>query len=491
MSSDQELEERRICNDCVAEAFLVKRIDDEGKDADCDYCGVEGATISMSELADRTCRAISEHFYRTADQPDAWQEMRQRDKEDDYNWNREGQPILDLIQEIVETDVDIASDIRTILDERDGFVDPSDDYGESPFDADACYEGRGPNSGYWQSEWDRLTRSLQSEARFFNKAAVRHLHDIFAGVASYRTGDSNPLVIAAGPGTMHTAFFRARTFQTEKELLAALKRPDLELGPPPEHAARAGRMNARGISVFYGSSNIETAMGEVRPPVGSHVLCGRFDVIRPLRLLNLKALDTVTVSGSVFDPEYAHQRGWAQFLKTLGDLMVRPVMPEAEHNDYLATQAVAEYLASSDELEVDGILFPSVQRGADREDLNVVLFRKASHVEALQIPPGTQIDSRSGEDTDEGWEIGFSVIESRPVPAVRIEGVATREIPKTSFDEAVMSFDDGRGLQSDRIETLRVCCESLQVHIVKAVRVEHEAHAVRRQIWNEGTASDF
>lgn len=31
MSSDQELEERRICNDCVAEAFLVKRIDDEGE----------------------------------------------------------------------------------------------------------------------------------------------------------------------------------------------------------------------------------------------------------------------------------------------------------------------------------------------------------------------------------------------------------------------------------------------------------------------------
>jgi hypothetical protein len=90
-------------------------------------------------------------------------------------------------------------------------------------------------------------------------------------------------------------------------------------------------MNARGISVFYGSSNIETAMGEVRPPVGSHVLCGRFDVIRPLRLLNLKALDTVTVSGSVFDPEYAASTGMAQFLKTLGDLMVRPVMPEAEH----------------------------------------------------------------------------------------------------------------------------------------------------------------
>lgn len=31
MSSDQELEERRVCGDCVAEAFLAKLIDDEGE----------------------------------------------------------------------------------------------------------------------------------------------------------------------------------------------------------------------------------------------------------------------------------------------------------------------------------------------------------------------------------------------------------------------------------------------------------------------------
>lgn len=491
MSSDQELEESRICGDCVAEAFLVKRIDDEGEHADCDYCGVEGATISMSELADCTSKAISEHFYLTPDQPDAWEEMLIRDRESHYSWYREGQPVLELIQEIVGTRPEIAADLREILDEREGFFDPSDSWEESPFATTAHYEFRGPNSDYWQSEWDRLRRTLQSEARFFNQAAVKHLREIFGGVAAYRHGDSNPLIIAAGPETSHPAFFRARVFQNEKELLAALKRPDLELGPPPEHAARAGRMNARGISVFYGSSNVETAMGEVRPPVGSHVLCGRFDVIRPLRLLNLNALGAVTVTGSVFDPEYAHQRGWAQFLSILGKLMIRPVMPEAEHNDYLATQAIADYLASSDELQVDGILFPSVQRGADREDLNVVLFRKASTVEELPIPTGTKIESRLGEDAEDGWEIGFSVIESRPAPEVRTEAATTREPPKSSFDEALMPIHDGKRLHSDRVETLRVCCDSLKVHVIKAVRIEHEAHAVSRHIWYEGAASDF
>lgn len=122
------------------------------------------------------------------------------------------------------------------------------------------------------------------------------------------TDNSNPLIIAAGPETAHAAFFRARVFQNEKELLSALKKPDLELGPPPASASRAGRMNARGISVFYGATNIETAISEVHPPVGSQILIGRFDIIRPIRLLDLNALSTVRVSGSIFDPDYAHLR---------------------------------------------------------------------------------------------------------------------------------------------------------------------------------------
>jgi len=145
MSNDQELEERRICADCVGEAFLVKLIDDKGESTDCDYCGGDGATISMSELADRTGKAISQHFYLTSDQPDAWEDMLMRDKESTYEWYREGQPVLDLIQEIVGTSTEIAADIREILDEWEGFVDPSDSWEESPFAESAQYESQGPN----------------------------------------------------------------------------------------------------------------------------------------------------------------------------------------------------------------------------------------------------------------------------------------------------------------------------------------------------------
>lgn len=494
MSSDQELEERRICGTCIGEVFLVNLIDTTGKAETCDYCEVDAATITMGELADWTGQAIDEHFYRTSDQPDAWEEMLLRDKESTYEWEREGQPILDLLQEILVTSTEVAEDVRQILNDRDGYLDPHDDWSESSFVESAHYEANGPNSDYWLNNWNKLTRSLQSEARFFNRAAIKHLREIFAGVASYRVNDRNRLIIDAGPGTDYQAFFRGRVFQSQTELLTAMKRPDLELGPPPENAARAGRMNARGISVFYGATDVGTVLSEVRPPVGSQVLTGRFDIIRPIRLLDLNALNAVTVDGSIFDPEYAKRRGWAQFLSTFRSLMVQPVMPDTEHSDYLATQAVADFLASSDEIHIDGILFPSVQNGVDVQGLNVVLFHKASTVETLPIPEGTHIEARAGLHSEEGWEVDYSVIEFRPISGSRPIYASPRGWPKLASVEGHPSPDISKP-KSGRAETLRVCCESLQVHQIQAVRIVHEAHSVSRHILSDdasgSSSNDF
>jgi hypothetical protein len=73
-------------------------------------------------------------------------------------------------------------------------------------------------------------------------------------------------------------------------------------------------MNARGISVFYGAVSAEVALAEVRPVVGSRVVTTRFLLSRPIRLLDLEALQSVTVAGSVFDPTYIEQLEKAHFL---------------------------------------------------------------------------------------------------------------------------------------------------------------------------------
>ncbi|EPK4900566.1 RES domain-containing protein [Klebsiella pneumoniae] len=67
-------------------------------------------------------------------------------------------------------------------------------------------------------------------------------------------------------------------------------------------------MSARGISIFYGASSAETANSEIRPPVGFNVVCAKFILIRPLRLMNLLELEHVWGSGSMLYPDFIRKR---------------------------------------------------------------------------------------------------------------------------------------------------------------------------------------
>jgi hypothetical protein len=72
--------------------------------------------------------------------------------------------------------------------------------------------------------------------------------------------------VRRGPGTSVSALFRARVFQTEDQLVKALEKPEVSIGPPPTALVPAGRMNAAGIQVIYGATEEVVALAEVRPP---------------------------------------------------------------------------------------------------------------------------------------------------------------------------------------------------------------------------------
>ena len=152
-----------------------------------------------------------------------------------------------------------------------------------------------------------------------------------------------------------SVFYRARAFQSSALLEEALRRPDIGLGSPPSHLAIAGRMNARGISVFYGALDANVAVAEIRPPVGSRVMVGEFNIARPLKLLDVEALQSVFVKGSIFDGGHIHQLEHAKFLGHLSRRITMPVMPDDEPTDYLMTQAIADYLATELSLTVSSI----------------------------------------------------------------------------------------------------------------------------------------
>ncbi|MDF3613695.1 RES family NAD+ phosphorylase, partial [Enterobacter hormaechei] len=182
----------------------------------------------------------------------------------------------------------LADDIQQLLEYRHSDFD-SDVMGlETEFARESCYaERKQISTGRLDSMWINFATSLETESRFINNAVSSTLDGIFQGVETMRARGKEPVIIAAGPGTAIRSLYRARWCRNHHELEQILVTPDKELGPPPHQFSGANRMSAKGISVFYGASSVDTAISEIRPPVGCKVVCAKFSLIRSLRLLYL------------------------------------------------------------------------------------------------------------------------------------------------------------------------------------------------------------
>jgi hypothetical protein len=333
--------------------------------------------------------------------------MMLRDSESNYTFERHGEPVVWAIANAAEIDEAIATDVQKILEERHSDIDMAKVGEECEFADDSYYEPKDANDIDLRQEWRYLEHSLKTVSRFFNKHAEGVLASLFEGLSEHETFEGKRVVVEVGPGQGITSVFRARVFQSEGPLKEALTRPDKGLGPPSEAVATGGRMNARGISVFYGALDAEIALAEIRPPVGSRVMLGKFELTRPLKVLDVEALRSVLVRGSVFDGGHILKLERAKFLGRLSDRITRPVMPSDEPSDYLVTQAIADYLASHAGL--DGILYPSVQAAGAKK--NIVLFHHASRVKPLEFPPDTELEARTYTTTEDGPEAEYWVSE--------------------------------------------------------------------------------
>jgi hypothetical protein len=463
-----EIKKRRICFECVGEVYLSNEIRDHGKLRICSYCGTKQKTYTINEMSERVESAFEQHYVRTSDQPSSFEYSMMADKESKYDWDREGEPVADAIMNAAEIPEGAASDIQEILADKYFDFDEAKLGEESEFSSDSYYTESSTTDEKWQEEWREFERSLKTETRFFSRAASILLSSVFDGIDKMQTRQGLSLVVDAGPNTSISSFYRARYFESDELLEFALARPDQHVGPPPPSSAKAGRMNAHGISVFYGANNPEVAIAEVRPPVGSKVVVARFDIIRPIRLLDLTALDLVTTYGSIFDSTYIERLERTMFLRTLSHRITIPVMPDDETLEYLATQSIADFLASENTPPLDGIIFPSVQTAG--EALNVVLFHKAARTEDMGLPKGSEIKAYLGNMTEDGWEEDYTVYE---------------EIPKNteeSSNKDTFSFMPFRDFSSfdARHFTLKVNLEDVSVHIIEAVKYKTHPSLVRR-----------
>jgi RES domain-containing protein len=470
--SDVESDQlKKICHFCVGDAFLASEIESACEEAECDFCGKYFPAISMDALADRVERAFCDYYTLTANQPDTWQERLMADNESRYHWEREGLPVVEAIQEAAGIDETAATEILEILDWRHAPAD-SDYIGEeSEFSPGSYYQRRYPTFIGLHMGWHEFAQSLKTKARFFSRTSEDLLRRIFVNINNLMTKDGRPLVVDAGPGTALNQLFRSRIFQSEESLLEALCRPDRYMGPPPSRVARPGRMNAQGISVFYGATLAEVAIAEVRPPVGGRAVVGEFEITRQLRLLDLTAARDAHETGSIFDSTYKERLHRADFFRSLGKLMARPVMPDDEGLDYLPTQAVADFLATTNEPRLDGIIYPSAQV---EEGCNVVLFHESSRVARQVNIEKEEISATTGFNSEDGWEVSYSVSK---LVTPDIENRNGEFAPNAYLQEEQAATGD-----DNRLPSLRLIPNSMEVHHITSVRVKTESHLVRIHI---------
>jgi hypothetical protein len=360
-----------ICTRCIGNLALSHLVAANASEHEiCDYCEYSRPAVDLDFVAQQ-CSDVIETFFENSSQTMAVTHFERIPA---------GEDLQSLLKRLVGAPDRAIEEIQESLQQIWHDTESNESiYGEDPWFV--------PSLGFggteFQSGWHDMETSLRNEARYSNPKAIDFLESIFGQLASDTTSEGLSVLTKAGNYSVYDALYRARVFQSEEEMRQALEHPERNLGAPPPGVAKSGRMNARGQPAFYGATTVVTALAEVRPPVGSWVVVARFALIRPLDLLNLSLLSQLHLhsQASFFDPEGKRIFQRYAFLRELSRRLVLPIMPESEEHDYLITQVIADYLAMHPIMQLDGIIYPSVQRGAYMNSAsgeNVVLFHKAA-----------------------------------------------------------------------------------------------------------------
>jgi len=130
----------------------------------------------------------------------------------------------------------------------------------------------------------------------------------------------------------------------------------LDMGAPPEHLAKDGRVNPVGISILYLSNEEKTTLHEVRAALFDYVTIGIFELQEDIRIIKLSQIDHI--SPSLLTPNNFDLTEYAINLPHLRKLALEIAKPIRNFNvlDYLPTQYICDFIRSKG---YDGIEYNS------------------------------------------------------------------------------------------------------------------------------------
>lgn len=351
-----------------------------GVSAACAICGLLKPTIPLSVIADMVDDVFKKYVY--------------------YGQPAPGEPLpyqadLSTPNEIIHYEI-LQCESEDLVDVIVGLLHDKHEYGvlhdgDTPmYESDSSMYQRGVlYTEAYTDEWERFVEGVKHRGRFYLSEEREYLERIFRPLLK---GDLHqggpPVVVLGGEGSEIREIYRARIANTPSEQRRILENPARELAPPPPTLRTAGRMNAAGVVAFYGAADVTTCIAELAVPFGGAAIVGRFEFLRPVRVLDLRLLSRSSLAVSALDPEYGEKVNYSRFMQQLRNLLREPVMPGSETLDYLPTQMIAEFFANEG---LDGVMFvSSVTPEAERE------AREEAHSESLGVEAAADIARTTG-----------------------------------------------------------------------------------------------
>ena len=461
-------EPRYVCHACIGDKILAKQVENEGAQAGCNYCHSTNAALTLGDLSNRIHQVLEEHFKPIYLPPESPDDMYRPEDYFPEGLENSLEDIENVIVKVTGVGQGITEDVRRCLFDRVVRTVNIEEGKENPYKSGTLYHEPKTDPTDFRLAWKDFRNEIRSRARFFGTTTETNLDEIFRGLSSLRTIEGESVIREIRPGDNDSFVWRARTVHSQAELKSVLESPIKELGPPPSDKAKSGRMNAEGIPVFYGALEESTCVSEIRPPVGSRVVLGKFDVLNPIQILDLGALSEIYLDISYFDPHYSEERSRERFLGELVEELSRPVIPNEEALEYLPTQIVSEYLANKVEPRLHGMLFPSSQTGGTGR--NLVLFAEAYNVEPHEYPSGTSLRVellRNRRVDPEDGHGEYLVIETQSSDLA-----TSRQSERVGSQTGGVEYYEQRVKRNDNAPTLRLNMTSLKVLNVKSAKYE-------------------
>lgn len=350
------------------------------------------------------------------------------EEEPGYYGARRGAYLAEVIEEMTGAeDSDVTETVTAQLIEDD-FYWPGD--GESAFyEEDQRYERIVGDDGGHGALWDRFCQTVTYEQRFLNPEVTDLLGELFKHIHLQRDEAKRTPVYVATPAD-GLRIFRARPV-TEAERKDVQADPEGELGPPPRRLGRSNRMNPAGIPAFYAALDLKTCISELRPVVGSEVAYAEFTLLRDIVVLDATRFSAAPRELNMFARDHVRRLTQWRFMQRFMTEIAKPISPDDEPFDYVATQVVAEYLnkvhtvrIGRDERRIEAIMYQSAQRP---EGVNIVLLGDAARVHPRPETPSIRAPSLG---------LGHLLRDKPPPPTLKLDEASLKSttVAAAAFD---------------------------------------------------------